>query len=404
MSRKLFTFQEDDLCFGTADALGLKNNSHRIKDMIGHYKNPLWLYRRDIITERIAWIQSWAGLGRLHYAMKANFNREILEVFKNNNCGIDAVSLGEMRRAIEVGFKPSDIILSGVGKTEDELTWAVQNQIYQINIESLSEIKKITKICQRLNKKASLAIRVNPEVDAQTHPGIATALKDSKFGLDFKAAFEAVNLISIEKNLELKAISFHIGSQIKNVQVFEKAIQAVKPFYLQAQSLCPELDRLDLGGGLGINYEIADSDEDFSRWKQLEKIYTEQLRDFKAFCILEIGRFLVARSGLLISRVEVIKNNSEKQFLILDAGMSLLLRPALYQAQHEIYPLKLKAGALADYTVVGPICESSDILAVNKKLSFIEEGDLVAICDAGAYGSSMSSHYNLREPAVEIVI
>ncbi len=400
MSRKLFTYKNEDLCFG----MEIPNRSNKIIELINTYKNPVWLYRKDIIEERIRWIQAWARLGRLHYAMKANFNPEILKVFKNNNCGIDAVSLGEMKHAISCGFKPSDIILSGVGKTEDEVTWAVQQQIYQINIESLSEIKKIIAVTDRLQKSIDLAIRVNPEVDAQTHPGIATALKDSKFGLDFESAYAAAKLISEAKNLKLKAISFHIGSQIMNVNVFEKAIQVVKPFYKRVQTLCPELDRLDLGGGLGIDYKLADSYEDQNRWQQLAAIYTKELSDFKAEIALEIGRFLVARSGILVARVEVIKKTAAKEFLILDAGMSLLMRPALYQAQHEILPLRRRKSQEFEYTVVGPICESSDVLANDKKFQQMQEGDLVAICDAGAYGSSMSSNYNLREPALEIIV
>lgn len=403
MSRKLFNFKDDDLCFGDEFSIG----SNKIVDLIGKYQKPTWLYRKDIIEERIQWLQKWPRLGRLHYAMKANFSIEILKIFKSKNCGIDAVSLGEMKCALSAGFLPEDIILSGVGKTEEELLWAVQNQIYQINIESLSEIKKLIAITNRLRKKISVAIRVNPEVDAETHPGIATALKDSKFGLDFTIAFEATKMIAYEKNIELKAISFHIGSQIMNVEVFEKAIQVVKPFYLKVKELCPELERLDLGGGLGIDYEDADSDKDFQQWKKLEKIYEKELKDFNSFFILEVGRFLVARSGILICRVEVLKKTSTKQFMILDAGMSLLIRPALYQAQHQIIPLKLKTSSseiLEVFTVVGPICESSDVLAIDKKFSFIEEGDLVAVCDTGAYGASMSSNYNLREPALEILI
>lgn len=400
MSRKLFIYTENDLCFGSS----ISSTRSALKDMIGVYQNPIWLYRRDIIEERISWIQNWPQLGRLHFAMKANFSPAILDVFRKKNCGIDAVSLGEMKQAVSVGFLPQDIILSGVGKTEDELVWAIQNEIYQINIESLSELKKIITISGRLGKKVSLGIRVNPEVDAETHPGIATALLDSKFGLDFNDAEEAAVLIAEKSNLELKALSFHIGSQIMNVQVFRKAVQIIKPFYEKIKIICPQLDRLDLGGGIGIDYADADSGEDHRRWQNLQAIYTEELAGFKAFLILEIGRFLVARSGVLISRVEIIKKTASKQFLILDAGMSLLMRPVLYQACHEIFPLKLKPGPSAAFTIVGPICESSDVLATDKQLTFIQEGDLVAICDVGAYGASMSSNYNLREAAVEIVI
>lgn len=397
MSRKLFTYSR-------ASELVFDGDSQSLKPLIENYQQPFWLYKRSVITERISWVQNWKNLGRLHYAMKANFNAELLKIIKEKNCGIDTVSLGEMKHAIANGFNPKDIILSGVAKTKQELSWAIEHEIYQINIESESELTKIIEISGALNKKVSLALRVNPEVDAGTHPGIATALKDSKFGLDFEIAKKLIAQISAEKNLDLKAVSFHIGSQVLNVEVFRKAIQTVKPFFMEAKSKCPELDRLDLGGGLGIDYQNADSDEDHQRWLSLQKIYDEELQNFPAFLILEIGRFLVARSGVLISRVEVIKSAANTKYMILDAGMSLLLRPALYQAQHQILPLKLNKGPSSVYTVVGPICESSDVLLKEKSFSFIEEGDFVCICDVGAYGSSMSSRYNLREVASEIFI
>lgn len=397
MSRKLFTYHGADLSFGYTE----KPLAHYVTP----YRKPIWVYQTAIIQERIDWIKSWKNLGRLHYAMKANFHPEILKLIKKNNCGIDAVSLGEMRHAIECGFTAKDIILSGVAKTRDELTWAIENEIYQINIESPSELNKIIEINQTLKKSVNLAIRVNPEVDAETHPSIATALKDSKFGLDFFSAEKIIQKIADTENLQLKAISFHIGSQILNVRVFEKAIQVVKPFYLKAKSLCPELERLDLGGGVGIDYHDADSDHDHARWKELQEIYTKELSAFGAFLILEIGRFLVARSCVLVSRVEIIKHAAGTDYLILDAGMSLLIRPALYDAVHEILPLKKSLNSdTTVYRVVGPICESSDVFAAKKEMPTLFEGDLVAICDSGAYGASMSSRYNLREPAEEIFI
>lgn len=394
MSRKLFKYHDADLTFSTLN----------LNDYIGQYQGPIWFYKKALIEERIYWIQKWPHLGRLHYAIKANFHPEILKTIQKKNCGIDAVSLGEMKQAIACGFTAKDIILSGVAKTEAELIWAVQNQIFQINVESLSELKKLVKITTELNMSVNLGLRINPEVDAETHPGIATALKDSKFGLDFKSAEEAMQFISGERNLILKSLSFHIGSQIMNVSVFEKAIQTVKPFYIEAKQKFPSLERLDLGGGLGIDYSDADCDADENRWKKLETIYNSELKDFGAFLILEVGRFLVARSGVLISKVEVIKQTATKRYLMLDAGMSLLMRPALYQAVHQIIPLKKRLAPAEVYTVVGPICESSDVLAKDIEMQAMEEGDLVAICDVGAYGASMSSNYNLREPALEIFI
>lgn len=396
MSRKLFSYQAQELYFG--------HQNYRLLDAVSGYTAPIYLYDKSIIKERIQWIQSWLELGRLHYAMKANFNLEILNLFKEMNCGLDVVSLGEIKQGLLAGFTPADIIFSGVGKSEHELTWAIANDIYQINIESLSELERILRIAKTLRKNVSLGLRVNPEIDAETHPSIATALKDSKFGLDLESAHTAVLQISQSPFAQLKAISFHLGSQILNTNVYQKAIAAVKPFYLQAQTLCPELNRFDLGGGLGIDYTDADSEVDLARWQAAQAIFTKELQDTGAFIILEMGRFLVARSSVLISRVEVIKQTLHKNFLVLDAGMSLLIRPALYDAHHEILVLTKHTTEKAIYDVVGPICESTDVMSRGKELPLMHEGDFVALCDVGAYGSSMSSRYNLRDTAIELFI
>ncbi len=397
MSRKLFFYKGEELQFG-AKSVSLSKFTKK-------YKRPVIVYDKQLIKERIHWIQKWKGLGRLHYAMKDNFNLEVLKIFKAQKCGLDVVSLGEMKHAMKAGFKPNDFIFSGVAKSEVELKWAIQNQIYQINIESLSELQKIISIATKKKKKVSVGLRVNPEIDAETHPSISTALKHSKFGLDFKVANQAIQLIAATDFVELKALSFHLGSQIMNVQVFKKALDVMKPFYRQAQKTCPELDRLDLGGGLGIDYMNCDLDEDKQRWENLQDLFSRELKDIKAFVLLEVGRFLVARSGVLLSKVEVIKQTSyEKNFLILDVGMSHLMRPALYQAYHEMRPLRLKSGAQKNYDVVGPICESTDVLAEDRSFTNVEEGDFIAICDVGAYGSSMASNYNLRDSALEVFI
>ncbi len=396
MSRKLLSYQGSDLHFG--------NQNYRLLDAVKNYTQPIYLYDKSVIKERIEWIQQWPELGRLHYAMKANFNLEILGLFKQMNCGLDVVSLGEIKYALQAGFTPADIIFSGVGKSEHELTWAIQNDIYQINIESVSELNRIMRIAKTIGKKVNLGLRVNPEVDAETHPSIATALKDSKFGLDFESADVAVKLISENSFVQLKAISFHLGSQIMNVKVYEKALTVVKPFYLNAKILCPELDRLDLGGGLGIDYKDPDTGVDHERWQAAQSVFTRELKDLGAFLILEIGRFLVARAGVLISRVEVIKETTDKKFLIIDAGMSVLMRPALYDAYHEILPLIRHGEEKITYDVVGPICESTDVLSLGKKMSLMHEGDFVALCDVGAYGAAMASRYNLRDAPIETFI
>lgn len=396
MSRKLFYYNKQELYFGSKPT--------RLSKYVENYQRPLIIYDLEIIRERIKWIQEWKKLGKLHYAVKANFNLEILKLIKKMNCGVDVVSVGEVKRSLQAGFSMHEIIFSGVGKSKDELKWVIERDIYQINIESLSEIKRIAVIADQLGKKVSLGLRINPEIDAQTHKSIATALKDSKFGLDLNSAHTALHIISQHPLLNLKALSFHLGSQIMNVNVFEKALAVMKPFYRVAKDKCSELDRLDLGGGIGIDYKNSDSDLDHQRWLQLQELFDRELKDFNAFYLLEIGRFLVARSGVLLSRVEIIKETPSKKFLILDVGMNQLLRPALYGAYHEILPLQLRPGPSVTYDIVGPICESTDVLAEGRSCSPMAEDDYVALCDVGAYGSVMASRYNLRDEVLEIVL
>lgn len=396
MSRKLLQYKNNELCFG----LDAKPLLPLVKD----YKQPVLVYDLEIIKERIKWIQAWSKLGKLHFAVKANFHLKILGLIKQMGCGADVVSVGEIKRSLEAGFTMHDIIFSGVGKSKEELTWAIERDIYQINVESISELKKIILISNTLNKVVNIGLRINPEVDAETHKSISTALKDSKFGLDFETGMECVRLVSQTKNVKLKALSFHLGSQILNVSVFEKALQVMKPYFLEAKRICPDLDRFDLGGGIGIDYKDADSAVDQARWLELQNLFDKQLENFNATYLLEIGRFMVARAGVLLSRVEIIKNSPAKKFLILDAGMTHIMRPALYDAYHHILPLKQKAGATQIYDVAGPICESTDILGLDREFTPIEEEEFVAICDVGAYGSVMSNDYNLRDRALEIFI
>lgn len=396
MSRKLLQYKNGNLCFGPS-AVPLSR-------FVENYKQPVLVYDLNIIRERINWIKGWKGLGQVHFAVKSNFNLEILKFIKNAGCGADVVSVGEIKRSLEAGFTMSDIIFSGVGKSREELTWAIERGIYQINIESHSELKKIIEISERLGRNVSVGLRINPEVDAETHKSISTALKDSKFGLDMQTGKECIDILSKTKNVKLKALSFHLGSQILNISVYEKALAVMKPYYLEAKAKCPDLERFDLGGGIGIDYTDADSGVDQSRWLLLQSLYEKELSDFKATYLLEIGRFIVARSGVLLARVEIIKNNPFKKFLVLDTGMTHIMRPALYNAYHNILPLKLHDGPKETYDVVGPICESTDVLGTAREFTPIAEEEFVAICDVGAYGSVMASRYNLRDELVEVII
>lgn len=396
MSRKLLQYKNNELCFG--------NQLKPLLPFVKNYTQPVLVYDLSVIKDRIEWIQKWPRLGKLHFAIKANFNLEILKLIKRMGCGTDVVSIGEVKRSLEAGFTMQDIIFSGVGKSREELTWAIERDIYQINVESISELRKITEIANRLQKKVSVGLRINPEVDAETHKSISTALKDSKFGLDFETGRECVKLISQSDLVQLKALSFHLGSQIMNVSVYERALQVMKPYFSEARAVCPELERFDLGGGLGIDYKDADSDIDQARWQSLQDLFETELAGFDATYLLEIGRFLVARSGILLCRVEIIKKTPAKKFIILDAGMTHIMRPALYDAYHHMLPLKLNAGAVETVDIVGPICESTDVLGENREITPMNEEEFMAICDVGAYGSVMASDYNLRDRVVEVFI
>lgn len=404
MSRKLLYYKKNEQASELHPKLHFGLSDIPLGAHVKNYRQPVIVYDLEVIRERVRWVQQWPQLGKLHYAVKANFNLDILKLLKSLGCGADVVSVGEIKRAMEAGFTPEDIIFSGVGKSREELRWAIEKNIYQINAESISEIEKIKEIALKNRKTVQLGLRINPEIDAETHRSISTALTDSKFGLDFESGRRAARLIADSEFLELKAISFHLGSQIMNTQVFEKALAVMKPYYQSVQAVCPELDRFDLGGGIGIDYQDADNDTDRERWQNLQSVFERDLRDFKAFYLLEIGRFLVARSGVLLCRVEILKDTPTKKFMILDAGMTHIMRPALYGAYHHILPLVKRSDELLNYDVVGPICESTDVLAENRKITRVEEEDFVAICDVGAYGSVMASRYNLRDEAVEIVI
>ncbi len=386
-SNNLFTYKNNSLHFNRHDLM-----QHQC---IKNYKSPFLLYDLNIVQDRLNWLKEWKGLGRLHFAMKSNYTEDVLKLILKNGCGVDVVSLGEIKLALKVGFKPQDILFSGVAKTVSEIEWAVQNDLYQINVESISELKRVDQISQRLNKQVNVGLRLNPEVDAKTHPNIATALKDSKFGLNLSDLPAVESVLKSTKQIQLKSLSFHIGSQVMDVTIFQEAIVRMKAIFSDFQKRYSSLDRFDLGGGLGINYKDHDISHDQKRWQDLKAIYEKELAGIKADFLIEMGRFVVARSAILIAQLQYIKKTENKTIAILDVGMNNLLRPMLYQAYHQLYPLTQRQ-AKQTYMIAGPICESSDIFHQDIELTELQEGDFVAIADAGAYAKSMASNYNLQ--------
>lgn len=372
--------------------------------LVMNYMRPIYVYDLDFIAQRFQAMAKALKNVRLFYAMKANSNPGVLSKLKSLGAGADVVSLGEIKRALECGFQPQDIVYSGVGKTKFEISEALKLGIYQINVESLPELERIGKLAREMDKKAQVALRLNPDVDIKTHPYIATGLKDNKFGMELSLIPALTSCLkNYADSISLVGVSLHLGSQMLEFSGYEEALQKLKKVYLDLKKDFPELKKFDFGGGLGIFYDRVDLALEESLLQQYAKITLETLSDLNCELQSEPGRWLVAHCGALITQVQYIKETSAKTFVIVDAGMNHLIRPSLYEASHRIEPL-LKGTSAMVADVVGPICESSDFFAKDRSLTTVKEGDFLAVMDSGAYGYSMASVYNLQELPLEICI
>lgn len=372
--------------------------------LCANYMRPIYVYDLDFISQRYQAMKKALGTTRLFYAVKANPNVEVLQRLKKLGAGADVVSLGEIKRALESGFSVQDIVYSGVGKTRHEITEALKLGIYQINVESLPELERIGSIAKSMGKKASVALRLNPDIDIKTHPYIATGLKDNKFGMELSLIPELVKCLKAhEDSIELVGVSLHLGSMMMEFSGYKEALQILKKIYVDLQKQFPTLKRFDFGGGLGVFYDRLDLELEESLLRDYAKITLETLSDLNCELQSEPGRWLVGHCGALITQVQYIKKTSAKTFLVVDSGMNHLIRPSLYEADHLILPL-VKSSENMKADVVGPICESSDFFAKDRTLGKVSEGDFVAVMDAGAYGYSMASIYNLQELPLEICI
>ena len=378
-----------------------------VQEIAQQEKTPFYLYDLQGIREwydffQKSFLKPYPGQNYgVFFAMKANSNPEILKAFLSQGAGLDLVSLGEAQRALKLGFSPQKLIFSGVGKSFEELELAVEKKFFQINVESQPELQRLSRICQLKKKRADIGLRVNPHVDFKSHPYIKTGLKGHKFGLDEKSLKEALEFIKNQPLLKLKGISMHIGSQIFDLEALFQAVKAIKKLFEELRNSFPSLEILDIGGGLGFNYQSEGLEEEKQRLKDFSQGLGAIFKDFKAQIITEPGRFLLAPFGLLCAKVEYVKQSENKKFIILNSGMNHFLRPALYKAYHRILPLK-KQGPLSAYDVVGPICETGDTLVQNCLLPPLKEGDWLAIADTGAYGFVLSNSYNLQVPVREI--
>ena len=333
------------------------------------------------------------------YAVKANTNSGILKEIKKHNLGADVVSIGELMKVLKAGIKSQKIVFSGVGKTAAEIEYAVRKNILLINAESKSEILEIEKIAKTKKKVVNIGIRLNPNTDAQTLSQISTGKKINKFGVDQKIFLQLVSYLKKSKYLNLKCLSVHIGSQILNHKPYQNMLKVIDKTIKKSNH---KFKYIDLGGGMGIDYDHKNSKLDLKKYsKNIENFL--KINDCKI--IFEPGRSIVANSGILITKIIYIKEGYKNDFVILDAGMNDLMRPALYGARHKIIPSKkTKSSKKKSYEFVGPICESTDTFATVKKFQKLNEKDFLVICDVGAYGTSLASNYNVRPKPIEILI
>ena len=364
---------------------------------------PFYLYSHSTLTRHFkVFNEAFEGIERLVcFSAKANTNLAVLRLFATLGCGLDIVSGGELYRGLQAGFASDRIVYSGVGKRVDEIDYALESKILMFNLESLDELKLINERAGSLNRRAPVAIRVNPNVDPKTHPYIATGLKKNKFGIDTEAAIEGYQMACALKNIEVIGIDCHIGSQITEVGPFEEALKSIKTLlqHLKAE-LGIHIGYIDMGGGLGITY----ADETPPSLKEYAKAFLTNLDGMDLRLILEPGRVLVGNAGILVTSVLYKKSGSGKNFIIVDAGMNDLLRPTLYKAFHAIEPVVRSETSFTVADVVGPICESGDFLAVDRSLADVKAGDLLAVMSTGAYGFVMSSNYCSRTRVAEVMV
>jgi diaminopimelate decarboxylase len=371
------------------------------RSLVQKYGTPAYCYSYSKLKENINnFKQNFKSFSPLIcFSVKSNTNLNIIKEIKKFGLGADVVSKGELMLALKAGVDPRKIVFSGVGKTNEEINFAIEKKILLINAESKSEIREIDKIAKRKRKIVQVGIRLNPNTDAKTLKQISTGKSENKFGVNSKTFYELVNYCKNSKNISLQCLSVHIGSQILDHKPYEKMLKAVSNIINKTNH---KFKFVDLGGGMGISYSNKIKKLNYKKYNLAIKNF---LKKHDTKIIFEPGRSIIGNTGTLISKIIYIKDGGAKKFIILDAAMNDLMRPALYGAVHKILPVdKSNSVSTNAYEFVGPICESTDKFVTLKKFQKLKEKDLVAICDVGAYGMSLSSNYNLRPKAVELLI
>lgn len=375
-----------------------------LEQIAEQFGTPCYVYSRAALE------QQWRALDTafgshphtICYAVKANSNLAVLSILAKLGSGFDIVSEGELHRVLLAGGDPSKVVFSGVAKSRRELEFVLKNKIRSINIESVAELLRIQKVAAEMNLVAPISLRVNPDVDPQTHPYISTGIEQAKFGITMQAAFETYQQAHAMPNIEIHGIACHIGSQITTSSPFSDAVDKVLGLVTRLQDIGIAIKQLDLGGGLGIDYQ-GETPPSAQNWIDT-MLNSLKEHNIELPVSIEPGRYIAGNSGVLLTRIEYLKSNDKKNFAIVDAGMNDLLRPSLYQAFHQIDNVQESSNEITKtYDVVGPVCESADVLGYDRDLK-IATGDLLAVRSAGAYGFVMASNYNSRPRPAEIMV
>ena len=375
-----------------------------LTQLASRFGTPLYVYSANAIGDQVAAFRSaFRGVDHeISYSVKANSAVSILRFLAKLGCGFDVVSGGELQRVLYASRNAArKVVFSGVGKTLPEIEAALKANILLFNVESAAELDALAACAARLKRKAKVALRVNPDVPANTHPYISTGLQKHKFGVPIGDARELYNRAAACKYLQVAGVSVHIGSQITDVAPFSVAMEKVAELVLQLRKDGHEIKYVDAGGGLGINYEGVSDETSIGRYASA---LSTPLRNLKLKLLIEPGRSIVGPAGVLLTRVLYRKTNVGKKFVIVDAAMNDLIRPSLYQAEHQIVPVAARDVQAETVDIVGPICESGDFFARGRELPHVEQGELLAILDTGAYGMALASNYNTRPRAAEVLV
>ena len=374
-------------------------NTNRYPKALETIQTPFYYYDTDLLRRTLACIKSYESSYEgfcVHYAIKANANPKLLKIIQEYGLGVDCVSGGEIQASIDAGFDPSKIVFAGVAKSDWEIELGLAHNILCFNVESIPELEVINQIATDKNKTANVCLRINPEVGAHTHTNIATGRAEDKFGISMEDMEKVIHLTQTLSNIHFMGLHFHIGSQILDMSDFEALCRRINDLQDQLEQKNVKIEIINVGGGLGVDYDspesnnMADFDSYFNTYHRLLRLRQGQSLHF------ELGRAVVAQCGSLITKTLYVKEGNQRKFVMVDAGMTDLIRPALYQAHHKIVNISSEAETTDTYDVVGPICESSDVFDTDVTLPTTRRGDLIAILSAGAYGEAMASRYNCR--------